>query len=54
MFRTALLEPKDSKEGWSKRVQGWLDLSNKLFFFTNKDMFEKTCALFLGKEMKAV
>lgn len=54
MFRTALLEPKDPKEGWSKRIQGWLDLNNKLFFFTNKDMFEKTCTLFLGKETKAV
>lgn len=55
MFRTALLEPKDQKDAWSRRFQGWLDLNNKLFFFTSKDMFEKTRDLFLGpvKEVKA-
>lgn len=54
MFRTALLEPKDPKEGWSKRIAGWLDLSNKMFFFTDKDMFERTRDLFLGAPAKTL
>lgn len=57
MFRNTLLEPSDPKEDWRRETQGWLDLNNCLFFFTNKDMFEKTCALFLGtpkEEMKSV
>lgn len=57
MFRNTLLEPSDPKEDWRKETQGWLDLNNCLFFFTNKDMFEKTCALFLGtvkEEIKSV
>lgn len=54
MFRNTLLEPSDPNEDWRRETQGWLDLNNCLFFFTNKDMFEKTCALFMGKEVKAV
>lgn len=57
MFRNTLLEPSDPKEDWRRDVQGWLDINNCLFFFTNKDMFEKTCGLFLGtvkEEIKSV
>lgn len=56
-FRNAILEPSDPKEDWRKQTQGWLDLDNCLFFFTDKDMFERTTALFLGSpkpEIKAV
>lgn len=53
MFRQALLEPKDQKEDWRQNTQGWLDLTNKLFFFTSKDMFEKTCALILGSKQES-
>jgi hypothetical protein len=57
MFRNVLLEPSDPKDDWRQETQGWLDLNNCLFFFTDKDMFEKTCALFLGnvkEELKTV
>jgi hypothetical protein len=56
-FRNAILEPSDPKEDWRQRIQGWLDLNNCLFFFTDKDMFERTTLLFLGNlkpEIKAV
>lgn len=52
-FRDALLEPSDPKEDWRQRTQGWLDINNCLFFFTDKDMSERTTALFLGSPEKA-
>jgi len=39
----ALLERKDGTRG---RVCGWLELDNGFFFFSDKEMFEKTAALF--------
>jgi len=30
----------------AKEYQGWLELDNGYFFFTNKTMFDKTCQLF--------
>jgi len=36
------LDPVDSRDG----IQGWLELDNGFMFFTDKEMFEKTIALF--------
>jgi hypothetical protein len=38
----ALLEGDD----WAKDYQGWLELDNGYFFFSNKEMFDKVCTLF--------
>lgn len=54
-FKRALLDPKDLKEGWLTQTQGWLDVDNCLFFFTDSKMFEQVKAIFfeVPKETKA-
>lgn len=53
-FRSGLFESKDPKESWLSKIQGWLDLDNCLMFFIDKDMFEKTWALFSEAPKEAV
>lgn len=39
---------------WDGHTQGWLELSNGFFFFTDKEMFEQTASLFGVKTQKEV
>lgn len=39
----AVIRPVDD---WDTETQGWLELDNGFFFFTNRDMFENTASLF--------
>lgn len=39
------LDP-EPREGYSKNVCGWLDLDNRLFFFTDEVMWKATCEIF--------
>lgn len=40
---TSALRPRDE---WDTRKVGWLELDNGFLFFTDKEMWEKTCELF--------
>lgn len=42
-----LMERRDG-ETFHREVRGWLELDNGFFFFSDKEMFEKTAALFVG------
>lgn len=42
-----LMERKDG-EVFRGKARGWLELDNGFFFFSDKEMFEKTAALFVG------
>jgi len=37
---------ENCEDEWPKKYQGWLELDNGYFFFSNKEMFDKTCELF--------
>lgn len=54
-FKEAFLDRKSPKEDWLQRTQGWFDIDNCLFFFTDMKMFEQMKALFFEapKEAKA-
>lgn len=54
-FKGALLDLKDAKDDWLHKTQGWLDIDNCLFFFTDFEMFDRTKMLFFEapKEVKA-
>lgn len=45
-----LFTPKDKDRNYTYKVGGWLELDNGFFFFIDKEMFEKTVALFTQKE----
>lgn len=53
-FRNGLLEPKDPKESWLKGVEGWFDIDNCLFFFTDKKMFDGVWGLFAEEPKEKV
>jgi hypothetical protein len=40
----ALLPPKHPE--WPCRIFGWLELETGFFFFTDKEMYDKTCQIF--------
>jgi len=44
--RICLIEAVCPVEKWDQEKVGWLELDNGYFFFTDKEMFEKTAKLF--------
>ena len=44
--RCGLADYFNREDEWAKRTCGWLELDNGFMFFTDKDMFIKTCTLF--------
>jgi hypothetical protein len=43
---THLAEVLDPINSFAERMAGWLELDNGFMFFTDKEMFDKTCELF--------
>lgn len=46
LLRESVMTRKDG-DMFNKRICGWLELDNGFFFFTDKEMFEKTTALLM-------
>lgn len=44
--RLNLTDALRPREEWDERTCGWLELNNGFMFFTDQEMWEKTCSLF--------